>query len=53
MYDLAATLAFEAASAPGEAARQSVAAYQAIRPQPFPSAAVETILLAFDRQSRA
>jgi uncharacterized protein (TIGR02444 family) len=53
MYELVSTLAFDSTSAPGEAARASIAAYQAICPRPFPPAAADTILAAFDRRSPA
>jgi uncharacterized protein (TIGR02444 family) len=47
MYELASSLAVESATAPTDAARANVAAYQAICPRPFPSAALDTILAAF------
>jgi uncharacterized protein (TIGR02444 family) len=53
MYELAATLAFEDASVPGEAARASIGAYQAICPRTFPPAALDTILSAIERHARA
>jgi uncharacterized protein (TIGR02444 family) len=53
MYEIARTapLGLEAAS-PGEAARSSVAAYEAMRAVPFPKDAVATLLNAFDDMKR-
>jgi uncharacterized protein (TIGR02444 family) len=53
MYDLAASLTFGSAPAPGEAARASIAAYQTICPRTFPPAALDTILSAIGRHARA
>jgi uncharacterized protein (TIGR02444 family) len=53
MYELASSLAFESASAPGDAARQSIAAYQTICSRAFPPAALDTILAAIDRHAPA
>jgi uncharacterized protein (TIGR02444 family) len=53
MYELAVRMTFGAASAPGEAARQNIAAYQAMCPRAFPPAALDTILSAIDRHVAA
>jgi len=53
MFELASSLAFTSAASPLEAARSSVAAYQATCPRSFPPAAVATILAAFDGHTRA
>jgi uncharacterized protein (TIGR02444 family) len=53
MYDLASRMAFGSASAPGDAARSSIAAYQAMCPRTFPQPALDTILAAIDRHAAA
>jgi uncharacterized protein (TIGR02444 family) len=47
LYDLAPSLKLAQASSPAEAARASLAAYQALCAEPFPNEAVETVLTAF------
>lgn len=48
LYDLAEASRFGApAESPEDAARASIAAYQAVCPKPFPADAVETIVTAF------
>jgi uncharacterized protein (TIGR02444 family) len=49
MFELAQTMRFEDAASPVEAARENVAAYRSVCPQPLPPAEVETILTAFAR----
>jgi uncharacterized protein (TIGR02444 family) len=49
MYELTGSLRFDAASSPVDAARASIAAYQAICPRAFPGAARDTILSALER----
>jgi uncharacterized protein (TIGR02444 family) len=51
MYDLASSLAFASAASPLDAARANVAAYQAICLNPFPPAALDTIMAAFNQPS--
>jgi uncharacterized protein (TIGR02444 family) len=53
MYELASQMAFGGASAPGDAARASIAAYQAMCPRTFPQPALDTILSAIDRHTPA
>jgi uncharacterized protein (TIGR02444 family) len=53
MYELASSMTFGSASAAGAAARQSVAAYQAMCPRVFPQPALDTILSAIDRHAAA
>jgi hypothetical protein len=47
LYDLAPSLRLPQASSPAEAARASLAAYEAVCAKPFPNEAVETVLTAF------
>jgi uncharacterized protein (TIGR02444 family) len=53
MYELSSQMAFGTASAPGDAARASIAAYQAMCPRAFPQPALDTILAAIDRHAAA
>jgi uncharacterized protein (TIGR02444 family) len=53
MYELASSMTFGSASAPGDAARRNIAAYQAMCPRAFPQPALATILSAIDRHAAA